>query len=406
MKYIIISIFIFGSLQLAYTQTEPSEPCGQPINCEKKERPYGFCNGEGHIAYLCAEDPFSFDGGMEYEGFDKVLKLSDDAIPLCLEFDNTGPDEVIATVCGNGECHKNTTVYYKSDFIDDMNAAVEKWKCPCGWGEDDCGCTINIGFVDENDNEFKDPKNDHATTSLENQLTDCDYNWMPAHKIGESGPLNYANCEISCNQMNIYLNNTQEYTQPREDNPNYYEGGFYASKSVIDNWPSEWVEKGISPGTNLRNVIAKKLGRLYGLIVEPDYGENCREPGGIMQHTYGNLEYRDLNSDDKCAIMTLYCPELVPVTERLIQNSIELEVIPNPSVGAAKLRILSDKNYNDASLFIFNNNGKTLSSLKLKSLKIGENIITVNNKGLTNGTYYYIIDLGERQIYSKFIINK
>lgn len=223
-KYFVIIIIIILSFNIKTIVF--ADDCGDVVNCPKKLRPYYFCNNNNQIMALCAYDPFGIPYDEWFPKFKNVLKFNNNALPLCLEFDNSGPDIIRGKICGNGQCHTGD-IYLKSDFIIDMKKAEQQWKCICGWDENDCGCTVKIGFVDVNQFQFSDPATQYSSNSVWNQFFDntkdkeyFDPELCDGKHIYPYGPVTRNSCEINCNDIHIYLNNTKAYTKRDETEPN------------------------------------------------------------------------------------------------------------------------------------------------------------------------------------------
>lgn len=381
-----------------------AQPCGEHIDCETWKRPYGFCNGKGQIAYLCAEDPYNFNGRLFYEEFTIPLKMNSNALPLCLEFDNSGPDSVISQICGKRHCFTGI-IYRKSDFLTDMNEAVNSWKCVCGWDENDCGCTVHIGFVDNNNAEFKDPEKEFASNTLDNQLS---LGTIPgSFEINGNTPLNKDNCEISCSNIHIYLNNTEKFTGRTAEYPNYSPNHFFVSASICDSWTPDLYE-GAIPGysENLRNLITKQLGILYGMNSEiAGYVEECYRTG-VMDNTNEPIIYDEMSKGDKCAFMALYCPGLMPVYDNCKTSNNNLNIYPNPSENSVTIKIKSTDNIFNTKLLLINNLGVVVKEIDIYEICEGENLIRIDNEGILPGTYTYTLKFNDEQLFGKVIILK
>jgi hypothetical protein len=401
--------------------------CGEKINCSNQSRLYQFCCNDNKIRTFGATDPFHFDGGdfnKQYSPF-TLLKLNSNAIPLCLEIDtaNQGPNiKIQSDICGGGVCSSGD-IYDPNDLYYDMKQAENMWKCICGWDSNSCGCTVKVSFVDINRQYknlnyqiFAEPKSQYGTNSVElSQLLDKN-DIDEGRDVKDINTIN--NCEIQCNDLHIYLNNTPEYTRCNLNNqtPDNMYSSFYVSHSIVDNWNYKYWGAKVPSSPNLRTVLAYELGQLYGFEYENGTkltngselnGIDCSS-GSLFSLRPDNsnpLEYATISDEEKCAFISLYCPEINSVNENN-QNSKDVIVYPNPVAGKISFQFYANDIYSNAIIIISDVSGKIISNTNIQDINLGENNIVIDNLNLANGSYYFQIILNTQILKGKFLIQK
>lgn len=416
MKNLIFLLLVMFS----FFQMKDIFACGEQINCSNQSRLYQFCCNDNKIRTFCATDPNDFHRGDFFQQYDPftLLKLNSNALPLCLEIDteNPGPNIIIqSSICGGQVCSSGN-IYNPNDLYYDMKQSENMWKCICGWDENSCGCTVKVSFVDINRQYnnlnyhiFSDPHNQYGTNSVElSQLLDKN-DIDEGRDVKDNETIN--NCEIQCNDLHIYLNNTPEYTGRDINNPDPTEHylSFYTSHSIVDNWDyNYWGEK-IPSSPNLRTVLAYELGQLYGFVDGLDLNGNDCSSGSLsslnpyLQST--PLEYGTISDDKKCAFTSLYCPEINSVNENN-QNSKNVIIYPNPTAGKITFQFYANDIYANAVIIISDVSGKIISNTNFQDINVGENKIVIDNLNLANGTYYFQIVLNTQVLNGKFLIQK
>lgn len=389
MKYfiVIITFIVAGNMSLY------SGNCGQSISCTDAAYPFRFCDDYGNIRTLCASDPFSHTDQF-YPEFYIPLKMNNNVQPICLQFDDSGPIEIGVKICGDQTCSSDL-VYEKKDFITDMKSAAYDWNCLCGKQDDDCGCTINVGFT-EDPFKFEDPEEQPAANTVDQ---------YPEKVIKK--------CEIQCEDLNIYLNYTEEFTNKSNatkytgtDYELYYGGNFFVTSGVANNWPAGL--SGYKPDAyNLETVLMNQLGRIFGLSGDPYYG-SCYS-GGVMDDLRPEPEgaKEDLSDDDKCMFVKLYCTTL-PVEDDNYDNSdIDHYNYPNPFDTKTNIRFkVTNDLASHVTIRIFNNLGNIVCEVTDKYYDNGTHDIVFDSANLAAGIYYYTIKINNKMSFYKMQIVK
>jgi hypothetical protein len=288
-----------------------ADNCSDPsINCFNVKSPYRVCYTDQddpnlkRIITLCLLNPLNPQDNF-YIGNKTVLKFNN--MPTCIEFDDSGPNEIFNSICGNSQCSTGV-VFHKNVVDNDIKYANNLWRCLCfsptSSSSTFCNCTIKVKFIDNNTNEFENPKLDYSSNS-----TDF---------IKEENIINNS-CQIPCNNIIIYLNNTVQFTE-KIYGSNYYSGHFYITSDVVDNW--NW-PSGYAPSSySLRWVIARELGKIFGFGLKPINGA-CNEVANSLHEDIDSWKFDHLNNYDKCAFKKLYCPTYLNVENENEPNILE-----------------------------------------------------------------------------------
>ncbi len=410
--FLLLAMFLFFQMKDVFA-------CGEKINCSNQSRLYQFCCNDNKIRTFCAIDPANFDGSPFYTHLYPftLLKLNSNALPLCLEIDteNPGPNTIIqSSICGGGVCSSGN-IYNPDDLFDDMKQAEKMWKCICGWDDNSCGCTVKVSFVDINRQYknlnyqiFSDPYHQYGTNSVElSQLLDKN-DIDEGRNVEDVETID--SCEIKCNGLRIYLNNTPEYTRRDINNPeptNTYRS-FYVSHSIVDNWDYNYWGDKVPSSPNLRTVLAYELGQLYGFVEGRDLNGNDCSSGSLYSlnpDLHNPLEYAEISDEEKCAFISLYCPEINSVNENN-KNSKDVIVFPNPTTGKITFQFNANDIYSNAVILITDVSGKIISKTNIQEIYVGENSVVVDNLNLAYGTYYFQIVLNTQIFRGKFLIQK
>lgn len=277
-----------------------ADNCSDPaLNCFNFSHPFKYCyveSGVHSIITYCARDPYNPVKTSDFQGDFTILKFMN--MPVCVEFVNSGPDVVLSNICNNGVC-KNGVIYHKTVVNNDIKYSNNLWRCLCYQSTNEsslCNCTIKIKFVDKNINEFNNPKLDVSSNTSDfikdSEITNND-------------------CKISCDNLNIYLNNTEDFTL-RSSQDHYYQ--FYSTSDII-------YTDGFHPSgsRSIIGTITRESGKIFG------FGSNQRPENGQCQYPPiknerimyegENWDFNHLSDLDKCMFKKLYCPTTLGVIE-------------------------------------------------------------------------------------------
>lgn len=330
--YFIIALFFVGNMNIF------SDDCGEHISCPDKY-PFKYCNNEGEICTFSENDPYDIEDINLHNGYIQVLKMADNMLPLCFEFDESGPSIIYGKVCV--EACGYDLIYEKNRFVTDLNSAAYKWNCLCGIQDDSCKCKVKVGFS-ENDYDFDNPKKDPASNPVE---------------MGKSDVI--TNCQIECDDLYIYLNHTDLFTRkdiaPTDEGdgtPIYKYGYFFVTSGAVDKWiPAH--EGGSVSAYVLEYVLLNQIGQLYGLghnnlggVMDPDISK-----GLISSKT-------ELSNSDKCMFVKLYCPEVTVSVDDEEKSENNDYNYPNPFENKTNIRFnVKEDNGANVSILIYDNLG-------------------------------------------------
>lgn len=417
MKAIKLSWIILFTYLILFISAAIAEPCGVELNCNPNApKMYQFCDKNGNIWQFSAANPYNFEGGQYFKDYApfSVLKLNIANVPLCLEIDNAnrGPNTIIkSSVCGDG-VSSSGNVYDPADLEFDIKEAEKMWKCICGWQDNDCGCIVKVKFVNENNiyknlnrRIFQDAEIEPSTNSVK-------LSKMPKkgeeYEVIEDNEI-IANCEIQCNDLAIYLNNTIEYTERSQYPNNMFYKSFFTSKSIVDNWDYNYWGNKKPSSPNLRTVILYNLGELYGFIGSDKSDANgidCSSTSlsSIEPHENYSLEYRQITEGIKCAFSSLYCPDIYSVNNKANLNKIQ--IFPNPTSDEFTIILPEISLFPIIKVRIISVDGKAAFEQEYNGDNLDENIIKISGLNLANGAYNLQVINGLKVLNSQFLIKK
>ncbi len=371
-------IVMFVAL-LIYNPLDCQEPqCGEYLDCSNTETAHRYCDEDGKTITKCVQNPYKTEWGTP-------MRIPEANKPICLKFDGSGPDLVLANSCTVRE--KNA--YCKSDFENDMNWALNEWLCLCGMEEEECQCEIDIKFSENKDN-FKNPDTQTSTNTL---------------YLNPENVLN-SNCEIDCSKLTILLNYTDEFCGEHKGKEGDY---VYDHFFVSDCGEETFEEKGIRNCVNLKSVILYQLACIFG------FGElwngPCYDGAGVMHSSYSRAPdgYSKRpatphisTKNDKCTFMKLYCPELAAtlVEDELQENRCEAYIFN----GQVTLFFETKTYSRNVNIELYSILGEKVVSRRENNLTAGEHSIAINSENLTPGIYFAKIESENHRQIKKLII--
>ncbi len=387
LNILIITIF-YSYLLMA------QEPCGENTLCPQKKYPYFFCNpkDKGRIMSCCVFDPIN----EHCEGFENdypnVRKMN---LPICAKFIDSGPETATSTFCKDG-CSIKTS-YHKTDFSDDMEKAIYRWNCLCGYQDSPCSCTISIKFSNEPD-KFSNYKNHPSDNSLYR------------HNPPNSDQINpNEKCSIDCDKITIYLNQCTDFTL--SDDPNKYRN-FFINDKLLDDKQYDGYD---IHAYNLFSIIAYELGRIMGLgdmYKQSDYRpENCDnteyDVNSIMSSEYHYpRDKRNLSNDDICQFKKLYCPNLVPVKENNEENDNKTNLYPNPFNNLSCIDYTVNKPFSHVNITVFNELGEKIIAIENSYKNIGNYKVYLNGNEFLTSIYFVRIIIDNFIEIKKVVVNR
>jgi hypothetical protein len=386
-----------------------------PVSCpENQKYPYTYCDGNGHQVTLCTIDPNNPKGSMTNGDIDAVvgkigsnynLKPFKINLPICLEFDNSGPVTSEGMFCGdNGTNCRIGEMYKKNDFINDMTRAQTDWNCICNKQNSPCGCTVKIGFsiyskdftsfrVESGSNNLEVSKN-IFTTNYDKTLTN-------------------SNCEVDCSKIKINLNNTLEYTN------GVVIRSFESSSHTDNNWSTPTDNRsGASPSNSInlvheiRYMIAKLVNanggneNLFGNNGQflSSSNTNCICPNSskdITQLDHQQNTKPGISDCEKCMFQKLYCPPTSGIAQLDATN---FSIAPNPTNDKMKINFSSNKLNSDFTIKITSSNGKIIKVISGKTKSVYD-CISLNTSDIQSGDYFVELVLDKKILTQKLIIN-
>lgn len=117
-----------------------------------------------------------------------------------------------------------------------------------------------------------------------------------------------------------------------------------------------------------------------------------------------SLEERQASYDEKFALLEKTIAQLCESGCAGLEKKTDVDVlyqsIPNPTDSEALINYYLSREYSDASISIYTQDGKAMKTIQLEGKK-GNGSIKINLSDLSNGTYIYTLVAGERVIDSK-----
>lgn len=396
MKNIIINFFLTFVFCLFYIISnaqvnigpKPAEECNKPKECPPKLYPYYFCNGDKIVA-ICSTDPNINPNLEDYPEFNMPVKIN---LPICLTFVNSGPDTGIVNLCIPGRCVNGHLVYKKSDMQSQINQVMKRINCLCDKENEPCQCNIKVKFS----NNRLDFVDDYDPSSNMLKM------WS---KKNDPNILNPNDCSLNCENITIYLNNSDEFTGRGEYNPNnpkhlrkfFVIDDYFYSDLFIN-------ESTTISAYNMLDILNYEIGGLLGLgdphtvLIPP-----CEVEGLLYNEPKSGFDCKkstNMSDDDKCMIIKKYCS---PTGIEDLKNNNTIIVNNGNDLIIENIDII----YPVSKIEIFNSNGNIVNILNSNSIKYESNkcIIDVNN--LANGLYIiFIYDIKNNIKFAKYLLVK
>ncbi len=375
-NYICLILFILSLPMLSIFgqnpegNTKPDEECTQPIVCPPKPYPYYFCNGKGKVIVSCSIDPNDNPDEWTKDEYNQPLRIN---LPICLVFEDSGPDLVKVSGCTETMCYEPRPVYRKSDMLSQLQQTQKRINCLCNKENDSFSCSIKVRFSEQRI-DFKYPNTQLSTSSIK------------LYKTNDINVLN-SDCSVNCENSEILLNNTEEFTLK-----SYRENNEYSQFYVIDDYfySDPTLESFISlRAYNLIDVLNYELGSLLGLgiprgVTSGDFNDCNYE--GIFNGEPNSFKSKNMSDDDKCMIINKYCN---PLSINEIVNLDNYNLYIND--GQLNITFTNDKLINKVE--IYSNTGNLVLSSNQDNLIQGYNNIKIDINNLIQG--YYLITLYE-----------
>lgn len=448
MKKIICLLIIFKALSLELY----AEGCQLPIGCENKAFPYKFCNSN-NLFYKCSKNPYN-----EWDGATKLrpMKLDTcfryDLSSYTLEFRKIeydkygvvihslvlGHDEIGRPVYGykgdypiyeigtdteitgysKGEAilepyethiiHVTDNVFANftyTDFfgdtcynflrfkegeypgtIDNFNDAVATWVSICEGcqpnDEDMQRCCVQFAWT-KDPAEFKNKKLDPEK--------------VIAFTSTQIVPPSIEPCNYDCNQMFVYLNQTNDFTGNTDDDPGNYKRHFFITgETSKKNWYS------------LKATFMHEMGHLFG-FGDQYVGDSldCDNSASIMSNVGFENPSRTLSDDDRCMYMKMYCwSPTSGINENAELQIDDVSVFPNPS-NSNIINIQFDNTLaKDIDYEIVTSIGNVISKGHIADSESSAKLKTIEIKTIPAGVYYLLLKYNGKQLTKQLIINR
>ncbi len=374
---ITLSILVLFSLGL---NSIYCDPCGEITNCPKKKYCYKFCDTHPDFIEqfeLCVEDPMNHGGVDDI----KPMKLMDH--PICLSYEESGIyPSTIRTPLLTGEIET-----YNVDYIEtDLDYSEYNWNCICGWEDEECQCTVKVRFSN-NPRDF--------SGNIKYRIAEAKFSWW------------LGNCELKCSsyQPYIYINGSKEFA----GEINGYRQISFINQEYYDN--DENYTEFLNPDyklINITDVITHEMGHQYGLA----HQDCCPPPDntyeGIMDADYTRLNEskQSLSIDDICMFKKLYCPDLVPVKERIVKEETEVYNYPNPIEDVTRLTFTVPQKGANVKIIVYDQLGREVNVLVKRFYSGGDYDKQIDLSGLSSGLYYYTVQIGNDTKTGKMVIGE
>jgi len=390
-------IIIFLCFIFAYSLFAGA-PCGEITNCDpNKAYPYVMCNSlNGSITECCMVDPFTTrTDPPSPDIYGPARKAS---LPICIDFDGSGPDEIYGYVCGDGsspehaKCYADI-IYKKSDFVSNSNQASFRWNCLCGVQDSPpCSCHIKVSFIDKNNNEFSDPAFNNNAISL-----------FKTNPPGENQLELPDKCKPKCDNIIIYLNNTPDFHGSSFiKDVNGIERTCYRTFYFINEYLDQNLKDTEPQSYNLQDLLTYSLGRILGLGQGDCSGfNNSSIMNGVPQGKRQNL-----SQDDICMFKRLYCPELTPVIETNDSDLINFRSFPSPVTDIFNLSFNVKNEGEIVSINLFNILGVQVIETINKVYPSGINLEKIDFSSFESGIYIYSISMDNSIFNGRIILIK
>lgn len=361
-------MLIFLPLSNLYSE----EICGSVTNCPDKPYKYWFCNNANNqMVEFCEKNPYSL-----LPGFTPMKA----PIPICFEYKtrSSDPQEIKLPIQVGGE----VVVYNKNKTQNDIDNAEYGWNCICGKEEDECECTLEVGFVTD---KSKWPTNNYRLAMI------SFFTWE------------VVDCEIICfdKRAKIMLNNLPEFNQKMS--------GYRLTSYSNEEYSVNLFEVRLGYRTyNLTDLLYKAIGQQYGLRVQ-DGNPECNPPyEGRMGKGYTMGQgSKGLSRDDKCMFKKLYCPNLVPVEYEYVEEMSDVANFPNPLENKTYFSFSVPEEGCYVIITVYNQVGKVVAlPLNKYYSTTGQQNEIFDASELPAGFYYYTIQLGKEIKTNKMIVSR
>jgi hypothetical protein len=285
--------------------------------------------------------------------------------------------------------------------IGESNQACHNWNCLCGDFNDEEPTMLKYSFTSDPHNFLDRGKNPKTEVGMAISVLK-----------GSDG-----NCEVDVNSSVIYFNITPEFIYGSNYFPTDTYGTFfrgYVSQKYKNN--ANLVPKSVKLYSYLE-LVSHELGHLLGFghydIMHPTgMGQMC-DNGEIQLYGMMHSEPRDIRDEfitelfiyDKCMFAKLYCPANVDIDDETIKPA-NVNVFPNPTKKELNIEFELEYETLSVSISICNAKGDVIQNIISKELfQTGKNIYTTQ-LNLTSGSYFAIIQIGNKLIMRQFIFEK
>lgn len=351
---------------------------------------YYFCFGN-QIVEECTEFPNSLPW--------PYRPLKADLDFLCFEFSDTYPPR-LAHYPGGIKMPSQTspalklTIWQRGREDDCIENTYASWKCLCPPSHNQSSeiCCVVFEYTD-NPLYFDNPARMAAKSFL---------------------VVNYTACEIDCNRTTAYLNISDEYTN--YDPVNYPDTPFENFFYTTGGYPP-MVYSGSDANYRvvyLCDVIRHEIGHILGLSHHEACGKqgpNNRPNSGIMntEGVQANAPPASFSQDDVCAYKRLYCSDFVTHADKSDARSgvstVAEDNYPNPFTSITIIPFtLATSGH--TRLWIYDELGNIVETLIDEYLPAGSHKKTFDSKNLSQGTYWYVLQLDNELLAHKMLLVK
>ncbi len=377
--YLLIAIITLSySSNYVYGQ---GDDCGTVTNCPNKEYPFTVCDEDdpthpGEWEYYCSTTPH--DNSPPLNPYFVFL-------PICYDI-----DESIEQIPSEIEMTGTSVikVFDRDEAIESLNEAGDIWNCLCGEEDRACQCSIRVRFT-SNPREYNDPRLDARTTLGFTRMS-----YFPFF------------CQGACQNMEVVLNNTSAFRDMRSGYP---QNSFINEQIIEDYQPADiFSDLGTDNNTyNFLHVIVHELGHVLGLDHYDEHPCGGDPSSGLMNSTLPeNISYAGLSIDDICMFKKIYCPDLVPVEERIIKEDTDVYNYPNPIEDVTRLTFTVPQKGANVKIIVYNQLGRKVSVPVERFYTGGNYDEQIDLSGLSSGLYYYTVQIDNKTKTGKMVVSK
>ena len=437
MKYLLIII-----VNIAFCNYLFATKCDLPQGCADEQFPYIFCNSN-NLVPLCSSNPYNMYDGTTHL---KPMKMN------CIVYDQTDQNtfSVVTKKTNqhdgvvhheNGVYDEDITIYYPdsdierttdadgndlydgeyldfkydthdgdrftddpcnkifTDFygftafdIDDVSTdvtnALNIWRSFC------VGCDLNNQSMQDNNCCAHIRWSSDATKFNVHGLTAKDV-YAKVHTSMRPGA-EYP-CGYDCNDLFIYINQTNAFTGATLNDPCNYSNFFITGSTTKGNWAS------------LTNVLMHEMGHIFGFSDQFLWDDQqnsalsgCFHTGSIMDGTDQEDPNRSISNDDRCMYMKMYCwTPPTGINDSNPLDDVSINMFPNPTnTDKITISVNSDKINCILSYRIYSFDGIEVTNGYFNAIANKQK--TIDLKGISSGSYIIMLNCQDKLFMQKF----